>query len=111
MQILLVAASQTPSPPLLWSGQNSDSQNALEDLTHLEFLAHLRKTPASAALFDRLNHNGVAAAYGAARHDDLPPAIWSPGAQRRSPEQGGEPHGKHMGRSWKAFTVWNEDCV
>lgn len=78
----------------LWpcSGHNSDSQNALEDLTHLEFLAHLRKTPTSAAIFDHLSHNGVAAAYGggAAQHDDLPPAIWSPGAQRRSPERGGE---------------------
>lgn len=86
---------QTFSSPSLRSGHNSDSQNALEDLTHLEFLAHLRKTPASAALFEHLNHNGVAAAYsggvGGAQHDDLPPAIWSPGAQRRSPEQGGEP--------------------
>lgn len=91
----LDAASQTFCLPLRYvSGHNSDSQNALDDLTHLEFLAHLRKTPASAALFDHLNHNGTAAAYSAgAQHDELPPAIWSPGAQRRSPEQGGEPIG------------------
>ncbi|XP_035488190.2 zinc finger E-box-binding homeobox 2-like [Scophthalmus maximus] len=67
--------------------KSSDSQNALEDLAHYEFLAQLKKASTSASLLDRLSHNGAAAAYHqGSRHDDLPPAIWSPGAQHCSPE-------------------------
>nr|XP_046239189.1 zinc finger E-box-binding homeobox 2-like [Scatophagus argus] len=65
--------------------KSSDSQNALED--HYEFLAHLRKSSTSTSLLDHLNHNGTAAVYHlGSRHDELPPAIWSPGAQHHSPE-------------------------
>ncbi|KAG8007647.1 hypothetical protein GBF38_013285, partial [Nibea albiflora] len=72
------------------AGKNSDSQNALEDLAHYEFLAHLRKTSTSVSLLDHLNHNGTSAVYHpGSRHDELPPAIWSPGAQHRSPEGAG----------------------
>ncbi len=72
----------------LFPGKNS--QNALEDLAHYEFLAQLRKHSTSASLLDRLNHNGTAAVYHpGGRHDELPPAIWSPGAQHRSPEGAG----------------------
>lgn len=68
-------------------GKSSDSQNALEDLAHYEFLAHLRKASTSVS---HLNHNGAAAVYHpGSRHDELPPAIWSPGAQHRSPEGAG----------------------
>ncbi|XP_028263005.1 zinc finger E-box-binding homeobox 1 isoform X2 [Parambassis ranga] len=64
-----------------------NSQNGLEDLAHFEFLAQLRKASASASLLDHLNHNGTAAAYlPSSRHDELPPAIWSPGAQHVSPD-------------------------
>ncbi|KAM4613735.1 zinc finger E-box-binding homeobox 2 [Polymixia lowei] len=68
-------------------GKNSDSQNALEDLAHYEFLAQLRKASNPASLLDHLTHNGTTAMYHpGSRHNDLPPAIWSPGAQHRSPE-------------------------
>lgn len=74
----------------LFPGKNSDSQNAFEDLAHYEFLAQLRKASTSASLLDHLNHNGTAAVYHpGGRHDELPPAIWSPGAQHRSPEGAG----------------------
>ncbi|XP_019124214.2 zinc finger E-box-binding homeobox 2 [Larimichthys crocea] len=73
--------------PLRMYCKNSDSQNTLEDLAHYEFLAHLRKTSTSVSLLDHLNHNGTSAVYHpGSRHDELPPAIWSPGAQHRSPE-------------------------
>lgn len=75
-----------PLPP----GKNSDSQNALEDLAHYEFLAQLRKASTSASLLDHLSHNGATAMYHpGSRHDELPPAIWSPGAQHRSPDAAG----------------------
>uniref|UniRef100_A0A3Q3JCD3 C2H2-type domain-containing protein n=2 Tax=Monopterus albus TaxID=43700 RepID=A0A3Q3JCD3_MONAL len=71
----------------MMSYKNSDSQSALNDLTHYEILAQLRKTSNSASLLDHLNHNGTAAVYHqGSRNDELPPAIWSPGAQHRSPE-------------------------
>ncbi|XP_070849279.1 zinc finger E-box-binding homeobox 2-like [Chaetodon trifascialis] len=74
--------------PLRMYCKNSDSQNALEDLAHFEFLAHLRKASTSASLLDHLNHNGMAAVYHpSSGHDELPPAIWSPGAQHHSPER------------------------
>uniref|UniRef100_UPI0037E837B1 zinc finger E-box-binding homeobox 2-like n=1 Tax=Semicossyphus pulcher TaxID=241346 RepID=UPI0037E837B1 len=83
--------------PLRMYCKNSDSQNALEDLAHFEFLAQLRKASTSASLLDHLNHNGTAAAYHpGSRHDELPPAIWSPGAQHHSPE------GADVGRSQQA---------
>ncbi|XP_078803220.1 zinc finger E-box-binding homeobox 2 isoform X3 [Oryzias latipes] len=66
--------------------KSSDSQNSLEDLSHFGILAHLRKASTSASIWDHLNHNGEADVYRSSRHDDLPPAIWSPGAQQCSPE-------------------------
>ncbi|XP_040890415.1 zinc finger E-box-binding homeobox 2-like [Toxotes jaculatrix] len=73
--------------PLRMYCKNSDSQNALEDFAHYEFLAHLKKASTSAGLLDHLSHNGTAVVYHqGSRHDDLPPAIWSPGAQHHSPE-------------------------
>lgn len=78
-------------------GKNSDSQNALEDLAHYEFLAQLRKASNSASLLDHLNHNGTAAVYHpGSRHDELPPAIWSPGAQHSSPEGAGGSTREHL---------------
>ncbi|XP_051804770.1 zinc finger E-box-binding homeobox 2-like [Acanthochromis polyacanthus] len=83
--------------PLRMYCKNSGSQNALEDLAHYEFLAQLRKASTSASLLDHLNHNGTAAVYHpSSRHDELPPAIWSPGAQHCSPE------GTDAGRSQQA---------
>lgn len=74
----------------LFPDKNSDSQNAFEDLAHYEFLAHLRKASTSESLLDHLNHNGKAAVYHpSSGHDELPPAIWSPGAQHRSPDGAG----------------------
>ncbi|XP_041672568.1 zinc finger E-box-binding homeobox 2-like isoform X3 [Cheilinus undulatus] len=73
--------------PLRMYCKNSDSQNALEDLAHYKFLAQLRKASTSASVLDHLNHNGTAGVYHpSSRHDELPPAIWSPGAQHHSPE-------------------------
>ncbi|XP_054473240.1 zinc finger E-box-binding homeobox 2-like [Anoplopoma fimbria] len=74
--------------PLRMYCKNADSQNSLEDLAHYEFLAQLRKASTSASLLDHLNHNGTAAVvyHPGSRHEELPPAIWSPGAQHRSPE-------------------------
>ncbi|XP_068171814.1 zinc finger E-box-binding homeobox 2-like isoform X2 [Antennarius striatus] len=73
--------------PMRMHCKNSDSQNSLEDLTHYEFLAHYRKASTSATVLDHLNHNGTVAVYHTgSRHDELPPAIWSPGAQHHSPE-------------------------
>lgn len=72
------------------SGKNSESQNVLNDLAQYEFLAHLRKASTSASLLDHMNHNGMAAVYyQRSRHDELPSAIWSPGAQHHSPEGAG----------------------
>ncbi|XP_033995396.1 zinc finger E-box-binding homeobox 2-like [Trematomus bernacchii] len=83
--------------PLRMYCNNSDSQNSLEDLAHYEFLVQLRKASTSASLLERLNHSGSAAAYHAgSRLDELPPAIWSPGAQHSSPE------GADAGRSEQA---------
>lgn len=71
-------------------GKTLDSQNAFEDLAHYELLAQLRKASTSASLLDHLTHNGTATVYHpGSRHDELPPAIWSPGAQHRSPERAG----------------------
>ncbi|XP_011612441.1 zinc finger E-box-binding homeobox 2-like isoform X2 [Takifugu rubripes] len=67
--------------------KSSDSQNALEDLAHYEFLAHLRKAATSVSHLDHLNHNGTAGYHPGSTADDLPPAIWSPGAQHHSPEE------------------------
>lgn len=76
--------------PSLYIGKSSDSHSAIEDLTHYEFLAHLRKASTSVGHLDHLNHNGAAGVYHVgSRHDELPPAIWSPGAQHRSPEGAG----------------------
>ncbi|XP_075997404.1 zinc finger E-box-binding homeobox 2 [Genypterus blacodes] len=73
--------------PLRMYSKNSDSQNAFEDLAHYEFLAQLRKASTSASLLDHLSQNGASVAYHpGSRHDELPPAIWSPGAQHRSPD-------------------------
>ncbi|XP_014860046.1 PREDICTED: zinc finger E-box-binding homeobox 2-like [Poecilia mexicana] len=73
--------------PLRMYCKNSDAQNAFEDLAHYEFVAQLRKASTSAGVLDHLNHNGTTAAYPpSSRHDELPPAIWSPGAQHCSPE-------------------------
>ncbi|XP_056462508.1 zinc finger E-box-binding homeobox 1-like, partial [Gadus chalcogrammus] len=70
-----------PSP-----GKTTEFPCALEDLAHYEFLAQLRKATTSDAtqnggdsLYHRRQHSG-------GRHDELPPAIWSPGAQHRSTE-------------------------
>ncbi|XP_068450594.1 zinc finger E-box-binding homeobox 2-like isoform X2 [Clinocottus analis] len=73
--------------PLRMYCKSSDSQNTLEDLAHYEFLAQLRKASTSTSLLNHLNHNGTAAAYHpGSSHEELPPAIWSPGAHHRSPE-------------------------
>ncbi|XP_074498739.1 zinc finger E-box-binding homeobox 2 isoform X1 [Sebastes fasciatus] len=83
--------------PMRMYCKRSDSQNSLEDLAHYEFLAQLRKASTSSSLLDHLSHNGTAAVYHpGGRHDELPPAIWSPGAQHRSPE------GADAGRSQQA---------
>uniref|UniRef100_A0A3Q2WW17 Zinc finger E-box-binding homeobox 1-like n=1 Tax=Haplochromis burtoni TaxID=8153 RepID=A0A3Q2WW17_HAPBU len=83
--------------PLRMYCKSSDSQNALEDLSQYEILAQLRKASTSASFLDHLNHNGTAAVYRPSRgHDDLPPAIWSPGAQHCSPE------GPDVGRAQQA---------
>lgn len=66
--------------------KTSDSQNALEDLAHYEFLTQLRKASNSASLLG-LTQNGSSALYHqSSSHDDLPAAMWSPGAQHHSPE-------------------------
>ncbi|KAG7244820.1 hypothetical protein INR49_029839 [Caranx melampygus] len=73
--------------PLRMYCKNPDSQNALDDLAQYAYLAQLKKTSTSTSLSDHLSHNGTAAVYHqGSRHDDLPPAIWSPGAQHHSPE-------------------------
>lgn len=77
-------------PPSLCPGKSSDSQNALEDLAHYEFLAHLRKAATSVSHLDHLNHNDTAGYHPGSTADDLPPAIWSPGAQHHSPEGTGQ---------------------
>ncbi|KAF3856554.1 hypothetical protein F7725_017277 [Dissostichus mawsoni] len=83
--------------PLRMYRNNSDSQNSLEDLAHYEFLVQLKKASTSTSLLERLNHSGPAAAYHTgSRLDELPPAIWSPGAQHSSPE------GADAGRSEQA---------
>ncbi|XP_061584389.1 zinc finger E-box-binding homeobox 2-like [Cololabis saira] len=83
--------------PLRMYCKSSDSQDALEDLPHFEFLAHLKKASTSGHLLDRLNFNGTTAVYyPSSGHDELPPAIWSPGAQHCSPE------GADAGRSQQA---------
>ncbi|XP_056292807.1 zinc finger E-box-binding homeobox 2-like [Pseudoliparis swirei] len=81
------ADREADQEPLRMFCKNSDSQNGLEDLAHYRFLAQLRKASTSASLLDHLNHNGTAAVYHpGSSHEELPPAIWSPGAQHRSPE-------------------------
>ncbi|XP_072769005.1 uncharacterized protein [Nerophis lumbriciformis] len=60
---------------------SSDSRVDFEDFTHFDFLAKLSKTSASAGLPDHLSHNGASSV-----HEELPPAMWSPGARHRSPE-------------------------
>ncbi|XP_062420166.1 zinc finger E-box-binding homeobox 2-like [Pungitius pungitius] len=73
--------------PLGMYCKTSDSQKALEDLAHYEFLAQLRKASTSASLLDRLSQNGTPAVYHpGSRHEELPPAIWSPSAQHHSPD-------------------------
>ncbi|MED6260231.1 hypothetical protein ATANTOWER_008728, partial [Ataeniobius toweri] len=73
--------------PLRMYCKNSDSQNAFEDLAQYGFVAQLRRASTSASVLDHLNHNGSSAVRRpSSRHDELPPAIWSPGAQHCSPE-------------------------
>ncbi|XP_030586078.1 zinc finger E-box-binding homeobox 2 [Archocentrus centrarchus] len=86
--------------PLRMYCKSTDSQNALEDLPHFEILAQLRKASTSASLLDHLNHNGTVY-HPSSRHDDLPPAIWSPGAQHCSPE------GPDVGRAQQACPFCN----
>nr|XP_040058566.1 zinc finger E-box-binding homeobox 2-like isoform X1 [Gasterosteus aculeatus aculeatus] len=84
--------------PLGMYCKTSDSQNALEDLAHYEFLAQLRKASTSASLLDHLNHNGTPAVYHpGSRHEELPPAIWSPSAQAEH-----SPEGADAGRTQQA---------
>ncbi|KAM9758101.1 zinc finger E-box-binding homeobox 2 isoform 2-T2 [Menidia menidia] len=67
--------------------KNLDSHNGLEDFAHFEVVAQLRKDSTPVSILNHLNHNGTSAAFHpSGRHDELPPAIWSPGAQRCSPE-------------------------
>ncbi|XP_026163464.1 zinc finger E-box-binding homeobox 2 [Mastacembelus armatus] len=73
--------------PFMMSHMNSNSQNTLNDLAHYEFMAQLTKSSTSARLLDHLNHNGTEAYHQGSRQDELPPAIWSPGAQHHSPEE------------------------
>ncbi|XP_072237930.1 zinc finger E-box-binding homeobox 2-like [Leuresthes tenuis] len=68
--------------------KNLDSQNALDDLAHFEVVAQLRKASTSVSILDHLNHNGTSGFHLSSRQDELPPAIWSPGAQHSSPEGG-----------------------
>ncbi|XP_029357979.1 zinc finger E-box-binding homeobox 2 [Echeneis naucrates] len=73
--------------PLRMYCKNSDSQNSLEDLAQDVFLAQLKNTSTSTSLLDHLSPNGLSAVYHpGGRHEELPPAIWSPGAQHHSPE-------------------------
>ncbi|KAK1902351.1 Zinc finger E-box-binding homeobox 2, partial [Dissostichus eleginoides] len=74
--------------PLRMYRNNSDSQNSLEDLAHYEFLVQLKKASTSATAPQQRTTQG--------RLDELPPAIWSPGAQHSSPE------GADAGRSEQA---------
>ncbi|XP_077429670.1 zinc finger E-box-binding homeobox 2 [Vanacampus margaritifer] len=73
--------------------RTSDSHIDLEDLAHYDFLAKLRKASTSANLLDHFTRNGTSAvqhlqggADGGGTHEELPPAIWSPGVQHHSPE-------------------------
>ncbi|XP_015257711.1 PREDICTED: zinc finger E-box-binding homeobox 2-like [Cyprinodon variegatus] len=66
--------------PLRMYCKNSDSQNHFEDLPHYEFVSQLRR--------DSVNSSAVYRQ--SSRHDELPPAIWSPGAQHCSPESADE---------------------
>lgn len=67
--------------------KTSDSQNAFEDLAHTVFLAQLRKTSNSTCILGHLSQNGSTGLYHQNNtHDDLPPAIWSPGARHHSPD-------------------------
>ncbi|KAJ0023345.1 hypothetical protein NQD34_003244, partial [Periophthalmus magnuspinnatus] len=67
--------------------KTSDSQNALEDLAHFEFLAQLRRASNSTSILGHLTQNSSTPLYHQnSNHDDLPAAIWSPGAQHRSPD-------------------------
>lgn len=68
-------------------GKTVDSQHALEDLAHYEFLAQLRRASNPTSILGHLSQNGSTSLYHQnSNHDDLPAAIWSPGAQHRSPE-------------------------
>ncbi|XP_034023449.1 zinc finger E-box-binding homeobox 2-like [Thalassophryne amazonica] len=74
--------------PLRMFCKDSDSQTALEDLAHYEFLVHLKKASSSAELLDHLTHNGsISMRRPSSRDEELPPAMWSPGIRRRSPER------------------------
>ncbi|KAF7208094.1 zinc finger E-box-binding homeobox 2-like [Nothobranchius furzeri] len=74
--------------PLRMYCKNSGSQNALDDLDHYELEANLRKASPSASLLDHLSHNGTSAVFHPSiRQNELPAAIWSPGAQCFSPER------------------------
>ncbi|XP_019716610.1 zinc finger E-box-binding homeobox 2 isoform X2 [Hippocampus comes] len=69
---------------------SSDSHIDLEDLAHYEFLAKLRKASTSASILDHFSRNGMAAMHclqggGVGTHEELPPAMWSPGVQHHSP--------------------------
>ncbi|KAM8868556.1 zinc finger E-box-binding homeobox protein zag-1 isoform 1-T1 [Synchiropus picturatus] len=73
--------------PLTMFCKNSDSHHELEDLAHYELLARLRKTSSSSGFLDHRIQNGAPdVSQPDSRHEDLPPAIWSPGAQHCSPD-------------------------
>lgn len=76
-------------PTVSCEGKSSDSQNALVDLAHYEFLAQLRKAATSVSHLDHVNHGGRDGYRPGSTPEDLPPAIWSPGAQHHSPEGAG----------------------
>ncbi|XP_077385650.1 zinc finger E-box-binding homeobox 2 [Festucalex cinctus] len=84
-----------PAGSLRMHCRTSDSHVDLEDLAHYDFLAKLRKASTSADLLDHFGRNGTSAvqrlqggagAGGGSTHEELPPAIWSPGVQHHSPE-------------------------
>ncbi|XP_028303696.1 zinc finger E-box-binding homeobox 2 isoform X2 [Gouania willdenowi] len=67
--------------------KSSDPQSAFKDLSQYDFLVQLRKSSSSAAVLDHLTCNGDAVTFRPSNQDDeLPPAIWSPGANHCSPE-------------------------
>ncbi|XP_077582732.1 zinc finger E-box-binding homeobox 2 [Stigmatopora nigra] len=75
--------------------RSSDSNVDLDDLAHYDFLAKLRNASTSGSLLDHLGRNGTNAVHrlqggGSGPHEDLPPAMWSPGVQHLSPEGGAD---------------------